>query len=462
MSVQLMQHQTKGVEIARSRPRFAYLHDCGLGKTIMVLAIIRDAKSRGFTGKTLVIAPKTIMRCAWEGDAKHFPDLCLRIVWSSKPAERRGMIAKSDGIDILVTNPETFKKHAADFLAAGVTRLVIDESSKIKTHNSQISKACHLFADKMQSVYILSGTPAPNDRTEYWSQMRCVDRSIFGDSFYRFAATFFVPIKRTISGTERIIGWAPARSREADFFTKLQSASWSLTKEEAIDLPEQIDVTRGVELSDAEFDAYRTMLAECRAEFADGRSMNATLQSRMMKLRQITGGAILSGGNVETIGTAKLDELESVMEEIGERPIVIWAEFTNEIDRIVQRVRHLGRSVEIIDGRIHGDVRAGYVAAFQDGRISTLVCQPAAAGHGITLTAASYAIYYSHGYSFENYKQSRDRIHRTGQHKPCVYYHLIANRTIDERVLKALGTKRDAHDEVMELLGEEQREMQTV
>jgi len=86
---------------------------------------------------------------------------------------------------------------------------------------------------------------------------------------------------------------------------------------------------------------------------------------------------------------------------------------------------------------------------------SSLICQPAAAGHGITLTAASYAIYYSHGYSFETYKQSRDRIHRTGQRHPCTYYHLVANRTIDERVLKALGTKRDAHDEVMELLGED-------
>jgi SNF2 family DNA or RNA helicase len=445
-----MDHQKRVVSIVRTQPRYALFHDCGCGKTIAVLAAIEDGKRNGFAGRTLVLAPKSIMQAAWGGDAKHFPDLTLTVCWSAKPAERRKLIAS--GSDILVTNPETFKKHAEDFLRAGVTRLVIDESSKIKNHASQISQACHRFSDRMTSVLILSGTPAPNDRTEYWSQLRCIDPNIFGHSFYRFAATYFIPQKRRINGRECVTGYLPAACKEPEFFERLRKCSWSLTKEECVDLPEQIDIPRPVTLSDAEFAAYQTMLAECRAELKGG-TLNASTTARMMKLRQITGGAIYGGPKeVEVLGTSKLDALVDVLEEIGPKPVVVWAEFTNEIDRIVDRLYAEKIPVRVIDGRSAD--RADTIERFQRGDVRVLVCQPQAAGHGITLTAASYAVYYSHGYSFETYKQSRDRIHRTGQRHPCTYYHLIAADTVDERVMRALGTKRDAHDEIMDLLSE--------
>jgi SNF2 family DNA or RNA helicase len=169
--------------------------------------VVADAKARGFSGATLVLAPKSILTTAWAADAAHFPTLRVVVCWADSPAKRRRLIGQS--ADVYVTNYECFKKHSADFLAAGVTRLVIDESSKIKCPTTQISRACHEFADAMTSVYVLSGTPAPNNQTEYWSQMRCVDRAVFGPSFWRFAYAYFSPVKRTIDGRERIVGWKP-------------------------------------------------------------------------------------------------------------------------------------------------------------------------------------------------------------------------------------------------------------
>src|SRR4051812_33523571 len=106
-----MAHQQRAVDLARQYPRFAFFWEPGAGKTIAVLGIVDDAKGRGFRGKTLVLAPKSILRAAWANDARHFPDLKVVVCWSAKPAERKCLIA-TPGADVLITNYETFKKHA--------------------------------------------------------------------------------------------------------------------------------------------------------------------------------------------------------------------------------------------------------------------------------------------------------------------------------------------------------------
>jgi SNF2 family DNA or RNA helicase len=451
--LQLFEHQERAVQIARDAPRFGFLWEPGAGKTIAVLAAIADAKRRGFTGATLVLCPKSIMHCAWAADAKHFTDLRCVVVWANSPAKRQQIIRQP--ADIYITNYECYKKHTDDFRAAGVRRLVIDESSKIKSPDTQISKACHAFADKMESVYILSGTPAPNSPVEYWSQVRCLDSRLFGLSFWKFAHDYFVPIRRMIGEKERIIGWKPKQDRQAEFHAKLRSCSWSLRKSECLDLPEQTDVVREVELSAREHTAYESMLNELRIELAGVGVLNATMQARVMKLRQITGGLMYADGRSLEIGSSKLDELADVLDEIGDRKVVVWAEFTAEIDRLM-RLLAARADTGRIDGTIGLDQRTAFINAFQHGDLRYLVCHPAAAGHGITLTAASHAIYFSHGFSFETYQQSRDRLHRAGQRNPCTYYHLVATDTVDERVMRALAHKRSGHEAIMELLGARQ------
>src|SRR5688500_10760585 len=113
-----MAHQLRAVQLAQRHPRYAFFWEPGAGKTIAVLAIVDDSRAQGRPLKTLVLAPKSILRAAWANDAKHFPRLRTVVCWSAKPAERRRLIAS--GADVLVTNYETFRKHAADFLAAGV------------------------------------------------------------------------------------------------------------------------------------------------------------------------------------------------------------------------------------------------------------------------------------------------------------------------------------------------------
>ncbi len=147
----------------------------------------------------------------------------------------------------------------------------------------------------------------------------------------------------------------------------------------------------------------------------------------------------------------KLNELDQILEEIRGEPVVIWASFRAEIDMIKDLLNKKGIRNDVIDGRTKD---AGeLVARFQDGELGALVCHPAAAGHGITLTAASYAVYYSMDFSYEKYQQSRDRIHRKGQTRPCTYYHLIAEGSVDEDILWAVRNKAKVSDAVLRMIG---------
>jgi SNF2 family DNA or RNA helicase len=452
----LMAHQQRGVQIAQRRSHFYFAWDPGTGKTALSIAIIDAGKARGFAGATLVLAPKSILRAAWEADTRKFaPQLKTVVAWDASPINRRQLIA-TPNVDVFICTYETAKKHFDDFYNVGVRRLIVDEASKCKSYNSQITKLVQCFARRMDEVYMLSGTPAPNGPHEWVPQLQIIDPVTFGGSYWRTMYEFFSPVKRMIGTKERIIAWRPLPHRTEDFTSRLASRSWSLRKSDCLDLPPQVDVVRPVELDAGEMSAYLSMLEDFKVEMRDGSTLTAAAQAVLMKLRQITGGAIYSDGVGREIGRSKLDALADVLDELGERPVVIWAEFTSEINRIVALVASRGGSVAVIDGSTPLDARTNAITQFQAGGLQCLVCHPAAAGHGITLTRACYDIFYSHSFSFETYEQARNRIHRTGQTEKVTHYHLIAKGTIDERVWWALRHKRNGHDAVMAVLSQDE------
>ncbi len=479
-TITLMQHQRRAAEICAREPRFGFWLACGVGKTITMLAALdaskaaREAKAAagalGFPEaepehvdglppmpyyKTVVVCPKAIILNAWCRDAEHFPGLRVVPCWASTPAKRAGLIA-TPGADVLVLNFELFKKHRKDLWLAGVRRLIVDESSKIKNHDSQITKMLIEFADHMESVYLLSGTPAPNDATEYWPQMRAIDKRVFGESFYRFASQYFAPQKRTINGRQVVTGYRALPQKNVEFMKRLQARSWSLRKEDALDLPEQLDIIREVELAPEERRAYSEVEASLRVELAGG-TVNVRAEALMTKLRQLCGGWMYDGdqGAVKT-GQSKLDALADILDEIGNEQIVVWADFREDLARIAALLEARGVRHERLDGGFRGD-SSDVVRRFQSGEIRALVCHPASVGHGVTLTAASYAVFYTLPWSYELYQQARDRIHRKGQRSACTYFHLLAAETLDRGVLWAVKNKGKKLDAVMKALSGEGR-----
>jgi len=434
-------HQIKALDIAATRDRYAFFFEPGCGKTLTTL-MIHNAKG----GRTCVVAPKSVAKTAWTEDPRRFfPSIKSECVAGlSKPKRTKAILGNAD---LLIINPELFWRHKRDIEQAGFDRLVIDESSKAKNPRAKYTQAVIEVSDRMRDVYMLSGTPAPNGEYEYWPQIRSLDKAVFSDSYYRFLGRYFTPIQKRYGSEVHIVGHDLKESMRQDFTQRLAGWSWHLKKTECLDLPKQTDIIRTVELSAKELRAYRDAKEGVLVE-SDGKIESINTQAVGMKLQQLCGGwAYAPSGGALRYGKAKLAELHDILDEIGPQPVVIWAVFRQDIDDIAGSLD----CCAVIDARTSGRADT-IVDAFRAGEYRYLICHPKAAGHGITLTNASHAVYYSLPWSSEEYQQSRDRIHRAGQTNACTYWHILAENTVDQRVYGVVKNKIKAADAVLQEL----------
>lgn len=459
----LFQHQRRFIEIVREKPRFAWYAEPGCGKTIGVLAYVSDVFSE--PSRTVVVAPKSVVEAAWVNDARHFPRINVAVL-SADLSHHQRLAVIAGRWDVLATNPEMFKKYAAELIAAGANRLVFDESSKLKNHESAISKATIAFADRMESVILLSGSPAPNGWHEYWAQVR----SIVGPKcrpFYQWCHGHGYPCHENVrvkgGKFKRVIkGWGQTPEQADEFARRMRTISWALSKSECLDLPPQVDRVIDVRLSPEEASAYVAAREALVLRFQD-RRVKINAAAALGKLRQIVGGGVYAEGVAESVSEspAKIAAMHDYLDELGPRtPCLIWFEYRHERDRILAALAERGEEHRTIDGETSVD--AGQTAAdFQAGKFARLVLHPQAAGHGITLHKASHAVWMALNFSFELWEQSRARIHRAGmQDVPATYTIFRATmgggddaaRTVDHAMLATVRRKGTASSGILEAL----------
>ena len=290
---------------------------------------------------------------------------------------------------------------------------------------------------------ILSGTPVQNNAVDIFSQYRFLDQTVFGNNFYSFRNRYCV-----MGGfnNRQIIGY---RSMD-ELIKKEYGIAYRVTKEEALDLPEQVFKTVLLEFEPKEKKLYDQLKKESFAELESGGQITATtVLTKLLRLQQLTGGFLVAdeATKPELVSEAKINALEDIIDDyvIGEsKKLVIFARFRAELDIIEKLIK----KKKIQYGMIYGDIpqadRGDIVKDFQENPdTKVIICQIQCAGLGITLTAASTCVYYSVDFNYANYAQSLARIHRIGQRNSCTYIHLTVKGTVDEKVLKALAGKEE-------------------
>jgi SNF2 family DNA or RNA helicase len=174
-----------------------------------------------------------------------------------------------------------------------------------------------------------------------------------------------------------------------------------------------------------------------------------------MRLQQITCGHFTADdGSTQRIKNNRVDELMDVLEET-EGKVIIWAHYQWDIKDIIKEIVKVHGPGSIVDyyGLTPQDERQKNIKKFQDDpKCRFIVGTPSTGGYGITLTAANTVIYYSNGYDLEKRLQSEDRAHRIGQKKSVTYVDILADETVDEKIVKSLRKKINIASEV---LGEE-------
>lgn len=429
---------------------FGELFEMGCGKTLTTIAVAGALYNLGKIDRVLVVAPTSVCS-VWPHDLNQFATFPweARVLLGDKKKRLKALNELENwpfkALRIAVINYEsTHREGIFEALAAYKPDLIVcDESQRIKNPSAAQSKALHKLGDAAPFRMILSGTPVQNNAVDLYSQYRFLDPAVYGANFYAFKNRYCI---MGGYGQHQIVGY---RNMD-ELVEKEHSVAYRVTKEECLDLPQQTFINRYVQFTDAEQAIYEQLRKSSFLELETGENVTATtILTMYLRLMQLTGGFLTADESTrpKQVNTAKLDALADIVDDYvvdAGKKLVIFARFRAEIAAI----ENLLRLRKIQYGSIYGDVpmeeRGKIVEDFQTNPdTKVFVAQIQTAGLGITLHAASTAVFYSYDYNYANYAQALARIHRIGQHLPVTYIHLVVDGSIDEKILAALENKED-------------------
>jgi SNF2 family DNA or RNA helicase len=326
--------------------------------------------------------------------------------------------------------------------------VIADEVHRIKSGRGATSKWVAQLGLHAFRRLGLTGTPMPHQPTDIWAQFRFLNPHVLDPAFSAFRDRYAV-----MGGyfDKQIVGW---KNRE-ELQQRFRQLAFQVD-DSVLDLPPEMDETLSANLGDEGRRIYCEMEEEMIAWIgAQAQITAANAMVKLLRLQQITGGSLPDDLHVEhAIDTAKEDLLADFLGDIGREPIVVFAVFRSDLRTIHRAALKHG----LASGELSGDLkRRGDLARWQRGGPDdppVLAVQIQAGEVGIDLTRARIGVYYSLGFSLANYLQSRARIRRPPQQRPCVFYHLQIRNSIDQYVLHAVRARRDLVDSVLKDLQE--------
>jgi SNF2 family DNA or RNA helicase len=455
-------HQKKALEMSWDKEVFAYFMEMGTGKSKVLIDNIAMLYNAGKINGALIVAPKGVYKNWFDGEIpNHMPDYIERKVglWRTKPDDKalKPLFSTGAELHVLIMNVEAFStkkgvEFAAKFLASHDTLMGIDESTTIKNPSAKRTQNILKLSKHTKYRRILTGSPVTKSPLDLYSQCQFLDPFLLDQSsYYVFRTRYAICRKINVSGrsVEIVVGYRNL----AELSDKLKGFSYRVLKDDCLDLPKKTFVRRTVELTDEQKKLYKQMKEEAIA-FLNGKMVtSATVITQLMRLHQITCGHFTSNdGKVQDVKSNRIGQLMDVLEEM-EGKAVIWAHYRYDIKKIVEAIskKYGENAVVTYYGDTSTDDRQKAIKKIQDPEspVRFIVGTPQTGGYGITLTGASTMIYYSNGYDLEKRMQSEARIDRIGQEKPMTYIDLIAEDTIDTKIVTSLRNKVNIASEIM-------------
>ena len=460
------EHQLTALRKGWNLDEFAYFMDMGTGKSKVLIDNFSVLYDKGYIGGVLIIAPKGVYR-NWSSNEipTHMPEHVLAdiCIWQPNHTQKflttwKKLFEDNYNLKIFLMNIEAFSTRkgvevAEKFLLAHSTLMAIDESTTIKSKNAKRTKSIVKLGKMAKYRRIMTGSPITKSPMDLYTQCEFLNPELLGHkSFYSFQYEYAI-IKRRNLGSysfNQIVGYKNLKELNG----LLDNFSYRVRKQDCLDLPDKVYTKRVVELTPEQARMYSDLKKIALGICEEGTVTPTTILTQLLRLQQVCSGHVkLDDGTIKTFSSAKIKELEAVVEEIDGKAI-IWANFTHDIESIVELLTKMYGEDSVVSyyGATSTDQRDYAMSSFQnpDSLVRFFVGQPRTGGYGLTLTQASTVIYYSNSYDLEVRLQSEDRAHRIGQVNKVTYIDIIAEKTVDEKVLQALRSKIDIASVVLQ------------
>ena len=444
-------HQFAAYQFAHPLDATMLAMDMGTGKSKVAV----DLAVNWGCKMTLIICPKSVLN-VWQREFRiHGPDDWRVLVLSKGTVAKKrdevgrflGKCSMNHAPAVVVINYESawrepFAKWVLEANGGESGMLmwdlvILDESHRIKSHTSKVSKFCAKLALRAKRRLCLTGTPLSHSPLDAFGQYLFLDRGLFGTSWWHFKNRF------SVNGNPAIPQQVTGYKNQAELQKRFALIAYRCEAKDVLDLPAVQHHERTFQLGAKGRKAYTELENELITEIADGRVTTASnALVRLLRLQQLTSGFLVEDETrVETMvddGKAKL--LLDLIEDIDpHEPVVVFCRFRHDLTRVADVAKILKRCYGELSGK-QNDLTAD---ATMPAHIKVLGVQIQSGGVGIDLTRARYAVYYSLGYSLSDHEQSLARLHRPGQTRPVNYYHLIAENTVDRRVYGALRQRKE-------------------
>ena len=416
--------------------------DPGTGKTRAVL----DAHAI-LGGKTLVLAPLSILEAAWGEDIYKFqPEIKYGVAY----AKNRKQVFEDDENEMVITNFE-----AVNFLSKNThyceqfDTIVIDEFTAFKNREAKRSKNLKKIISYFTNRIAMSGTPNSNTILDIWHPALLIDDGKrLGTRFYAFRHQVCTPKFNGFANE-----WIDKPGIEEAVADKLSDISIRFALSDCIDLPDNIVRTVNTKLTPNIQKQYKTLADESVLYTKSGTVNAVNAAARVKKLLQLVTGAVYDEDGV--VQFVHQERYDIVMTLVNQRAHSLVAfNWKHERDALVELANKEGITYDVIDGTVPAERRKDIVARYQAGQIKVLFCHPQSASHGLTLTRASTVIWCSPTYNAEHYQQFNQRIYRAGQTQKTETILIQARGTWEPEVYKKLNTKLGRMENLLHILKE--------
>ena len=410
--------------------------DMGLGKTVQTLAHLVLEKQQGRLARpALIVAPVSTLG-NWQHEVHRFaPDLRVLVLHGSRRKESFSLISK---VDVVITGYSLLQLDSEVLLEQDYSLVILDEAQTIKNPRAKVSGVARALRSEHRLA--LTGTPVENHLGELWSLFDFVQPGLLREERH-FQRHYRTPIEKDGN-----------RPRAQALAQRLAPFLLRRTKDAvARDLPPKTEIVETLAFEDRQRDFYdgirlasHRRIQEVVRQQGLARSQ-ITILDALLKLRQACCDPRLldvASGNTD-IPSAKLEWLATVLPELIEagRRVLLFSQFTSMLRLIETTVTGLGIPYCLLTGSTQN--RTEVIARFQSGAVPLFLISLKAGGTGLNLTAADTVIHYDPWWNPAVEAQATDRAHRIGQDKPVFVYKLIAQDTVEERILQLQADKHE-------------------
>jgi len=447
-------HQLDALKDCTDKENWAFFMDMGTGKTKTTIDNLGMLYLKGVIDSALIVAPKSVY-AMWEKEIENHLSNQIKTyiqIWNSTKKPKVDLLTNkvSDHLNILLMNVEAFSTPKGVngsmmfFKHHNKSAFVIDEATSIKNQKAKRTKSILKLAPLAVVRRILTGSPVTKSPLDLFTQCKFLSPQLLGyDSYYAFRSRY-AEMHAVYTGPNTQIMLPKYYKNLDELERKIKTFSTRVRKEDCLDIPPKVYEQRKVQLTGKQKEVYDRLKQHAMTILNDSTVSFNNQLTEILRLHQVTNGFVKNDdGVIEEFNNPKLDELMTVLEEINGKAI-IWANYIKNIEDIQKKIeKEYGKgSCVSMYGATSVDARKQMCHDFQNNdAVRFFIGNPTVGGYGLTLHAASYVIYFSNNYNLEVRLQSEDRAHRIGQTKNVLYIDIIAEKTVDEKIVSALDKK---------------------